>query len=278
MKVAAAQTEVSADISKNAEIIKRVLSQAASEGARLVNFCEGALSGYSKMQIASPDDWVSFDWERQEAELKGIADLCGKLGIFAVVGGAHRLTVTHRPHNSLYIFSDRGTLLTRYDKRFLSHSENADWYTPGRDPIIFEVNGYRFGCAICIEAQFYEVFVEYERLDVDAVLFSSYGLPGRFQIALRAHASLNCLWIIAATPAQRSEQGPAGILGPDGKWVTLCPTSGESTFVLAELDRAEPAYEVPMKLARPGRRLARLGDIYRERMADDPRSFDREQY
>jgi predicted amidohydrolase len=101
VKVAAAQTEVSVDISKNAEIIKSVLSQAASGGARLVNFCEAALSGYSKMQIASPDDWVSFDWDLQEAELKGIADACGKLGIFAVVGGAHRLTATHRPHNSL---------------------------------------------------------------------------------------------------------------------------------------------------------------------------------
>jgi predicted amidohydrolase len=123
------------------------------------------------MQIASPDDWAFFDWDLQEVELKGIADACGRLGIFAVVGGAHRLTTTHRPHNSVYIFSDRGKLLTRYDKRFLSHSENTDWYTPGRDPIIFEVDGYRFGCAICIEAQFYEVFAEYERLDVDAVLF-----------------------------------------------------------------------------------------------------------
>ena len=134
-----------------------------------------------------------------EHELRAIAALCAKLRVFAVIGGAHRLETTDRPHNSLYVFSDEGQLLTRYDKRYLSNSEVESWYTPGTSPILFEIDGYQFGCAICIEFQFYEVFAEYEQMGVDAVLFSSYGIPGRFQIALRAHAGLNCLWISAAT-------------------------------------------------------------------------------
>jgi hypothetical protein len=59
-------------------------------------------------------------------------------------------------------------------------------------------------CAICIESQFAEVFGEYERLGVDGDLFSSYGIPAYFQIASRAHAGLNCIWISAATPAQKA--------------------------------------------------------------------------
>ncbi len=105
------------------------------------------------------------------------------------------------PHNSLYIFSGSGALLTRHDKRFLSNSELDGWYTPGAAPIVVEVNGFRFGCAICIESQFPEIFSDYERMGVDGVIFESYGLPPHFQIALRAHAGLNCLWIAAATPA-----------------------------------------------------------------------------
>ncbi|RCK52324.1 hydrolase [Thalassospira profundimaris] len=278
MKIAAAQTAVSKNISTNAALIRQVISDVAQDGVRLVNFCEGALSGYSKAQIACPDDWRSFDWGVYEAELRSIADICGRLGVFAVVGGAHRLSAMKLPHNSVYVFSDSGDLLTRYDKRFLSNSEVNGWYTPGTEPIIFEVDGYRFGCAICIESQFPEVFIEYERLGADAVLFSSYGIPEHFQIALRAHAGLNCLWISAATPAQEAHKGSAGIIGPDGKWVALCQTCDDISFTTSVLDRLDPEYDVPLQKARPWRAKARLGEIYREKMTADHRSRNRNGY
>ncbi len=278
MKIAAAQTVVSSDITANGKAIRQVLSDAAEEGVRLVTFCEGALSGYSKAQIVDPDDWLSFDWNTHDAELRCIAALCAKLEIFAVVGGAHRLSQADRPHNSLYVLSDKGGLLTRYDKRFLSNSEVNDWYTPGTKPIVFEIEGYRFGCAICIESQFPEVFIEYERLGVDAVLFSSYGIPEHFQIALRAHAGLNCLWISAATPAQKAPKGPAGIIGPDGRWCAHCPASSTSGYSVSTLDRNDPVYDIPLHKARPWRTHARRGEIYREKMVIDPRSECRSEY
>jgi deaminated glutathione amidase len=278
LKIAAAQTTVSSDMTANGNAIRAMISSAAADGVRLVNFCEGSLSGYAKMEIRSQEDWQSFDWSTQEAELRQTAELCGRLRIFAVVGGAHRLQRGYPPHNSLYVFADTGGLLTRYDKRFLSNSEIGGWYTPGTEPVTFEVDGYRFGCAICIEAQFQEVFSEYERRGVDAVLFSSYGLPTRFQTALRAHAGLNCLWISAATPAQRAAQGPAGILGPDGKWIKRCQGVSEPGFSVTVLDRNDPAYQIPLQKARPWRVRARQGDIYREKMTNDPRSGDRTAY
>jgi predicted amidohydrolase len=278
VKIAAAQSFVSPDIATNGSAIRKMISSAAADGVRLVNFCEGALSGYAKMEILKQEQWQSFDWTVQEAELRAIADLCGQLQIFAVVGGAHRLRDGYPPHNSLYIFSDAGVLLTRYDKRFLSNSEIGGWYTPGTEPITFEVDGYRFGCAICIESQFQEVFSDYERLGVDGVVFSSYGLPTRFQIALRAHAGLNCFWVSAATPAQRAAQGPAGILGPDGKWSAQCQPSPESGLAVTVLNRDDPAYDIPLQKARPWRIRARQGDIYRQNMTDDPRSGNRSQY
>ncbi|PVB59498.1 carbon-nitrogen hydrolase family protein [Labrenzia sp. 011] len=278
MIIAAAQTLVSEDLSANAASIKLVLVDAAQQGARLVNFCEGALSGYSKAQIKSPENWASFNWAAQERELRSIANLCGELGIYAVVGGAHKLTASLRPHNSLYVFSDSGSLLTRYDKRFLSNSEINDWYTPGADPIIFEVDGYRFGCALCIESQFPEVFMEYERNGVDAVLFGSYGIPEYFQIALRAHAGLNCIWISAATPAQEAPNGPAGIVGPDGIWSSRSSENPISCFSMTVLDRSNPAYDIPLQKARPWRARARLGDIYQEKMVLDARSQNKSSY
>ncbi len=278
MKIAAAQTLVSSDIAANGAAIRTMLATAAGDGARVINFCEGALSGYSKLQMMHPDDWASFDWQQQEAELRAIASLCGELHIFAVIGGAHRLSGGYPPHNSLYVFSETGALLTRYDKRFLSNSELGGWYSPGTEPITFDVDGYRMGCAICIESQFPEVFEEYERLGVDAVLFSSYGIPDYFQIALRAHAGLNCIWIGAATPVQKAHKGPAGIIGPDGKWATQCPAAAEPNLATTVLDRDNPVYDIPLQKARPWRRRARKGDIYREQIVDDPRSRERGGY
>lgn len=278
MKVAAAQTPVSADIASNAAAIRNALEDAAAQDVRLVVFCEGALSGYAKAQIAHPDDWRHFDWATQETELRSIAALCARLNVGAVVGAAHRLSLTERPHNSLYVISPAGDLLTRYDKRFLSHSEVEDWYTPGTEPTLFDLNGLTFGCAICIESQFPEVFIDYAQRGADAVLFASYGIPQHFQVALRAHAGLNCMWIVGATPSQKAHKGPAGVIGPDGICTALGPAANVPALAVALLDRDDPAFDGPLNKARPWRSAARAGEIYRRRMVDDPRSRKRDEY
>ncbi|PKR59176.1 carbon-nitrogen hydrolase family protein [Thalassospira lohafexi] len=266
MKLAVAQTRVSRDISENGVAIRRAMKSAAHQGARVINFCEGALSGYAKSQIDRPDDWATFDWEQQESELAEIAKLSGELGIFAVVGAAHCHTDSDLPHNSLYIFDDNGAHLARYDKRFLSNTELDGWYVSGTKPVTFDVDGYRFGCAICIECQFPEVFREYEQVGADAVLFSSYGLGAFFDIALQAHAGFNCMWMSVATPMQSADAGAAGIIGPDGGWITRCvgPNSADMDLVITRLDRDDPVFDVPLNKARPWRAKARVGKIYRD--------------
>ena len=123
-------------------------------------------------------DWGLVDWVTLRNELKQIARQCAALGCWAVVGAPHRLSAGRRPHNSLYVFSDRGTLVTRYDKRRLSTAEVSYLYTPGTEPIVAEVDGFRLGLLICLESLFPELFVEYADMGVDAVLLSSAPDPG----------------------------------------------------------------------------------------------------
>ncbi|WP_225039772.1 LssY C-terminal domain-containing protein [Rhizobium sp. T1470] len=94
----------------------------------------------------------------------------------------------------------------------------------------------------------------------------------------RPHAGLNCIWIGAATPVQKATKGPAGIIGPDGNWVTQCPAVPEPSLATAVLDRDDPVYDIPLQKARPWRLKARQGDIYRERMVDNARSENRSDY
>lgn len=272
IKIAMAQSLITPDVHANGSHIRDLMSRAATDGARLVQFTEGALSGYSKAQIR---DWSAVDWQALREELEETAAHARRLGLWVVLGCNHRLTPPNRPHNSLYVISDEGRLIGRYDKRLCSHSEVTDWYTPGSSPFVFEVDRFRFGTLLCIEVQFPELFAEYERLGVDCLLFSAYSKDPMFGILAQAHAATNCYWLGLATPAQCSRDLPSAMIGPDGHVIDQAPATGTPAFVSTILNRTKPHYAIALTKARPWRALARRGDIYRIRVTPDERSADR---
>jgi predicted amidohydrolase len=266
LRIAVAQPAMSADARENGCTVRRMMREAADQGARLVHFPEGMLSGYAVEQVG---DWAEVDWTAVREELEAVAALAGELSLWVVLGSAHPLTPPNRPHNSLYVISDAGVLHDRYDKRICSHTEITRFYSPGFDPVVFEVDGFRFGCALCLEVHFPELFAEYERLGVDCLLLSAYPVASVFETEARAHAAINNYWMSLAVPAQTAHLFPAALIGPDGR--TIVRAGGEG-LVVGELDRDAPAFDVALRLARPWRALARAGDIYEERRVSDPRS------
>ncbi|WP_250305338.1 carbon-nitrogen hydrolase family protein, partial [Streptomyces sp. A 4/2] len=119
--------------------IRALMAEAAGAGARLVQFPEGAITYPSKHVMATgpdgelvPADWSRAAWDVMREEAESIATLAGELRMWTVFGSLHPLTPPNRPHNSLFVISDRGELVARYDKRFLSHTEVSYLYTPGR--------------------------------------------------------------------------------------------------------------------------------------------------
>jgi predicted amidohydrolase len=194
-----------------------------------------------------------------------------------VLGSVHRLTGPHRPHNSLYVLSDRGHVATRYDERMLSNTKISHMYTPGSTPLTFEVDGVRFGCSLGMEVHFPELFIEYERLDVDCVLFSSAGAgtySGIFATEAQAHAATNSYWVSFAMAAQHSVTAPSGVAGPGGDWLARCPRDGTPSVVVVDIDDSAESVEVAVARARPWRRTARSGG-YEPHIVRDPRSEDR---
>jgi predicted amidohydrolase len=191
--------------------------------------------------------------------------------LWVVVGCSHRLTPPHRPHNSLYVISGRGEVVTRYDKRFLSHTEIAGWHTPGRDPCVFELDGWRFGCALCIEVHFPEVFRQYAGLGVDCVLLSAYADDAMFGIQAQGYAASHSYWVSVSVPTQMSGGLSGRLIAPNGEVQSTARPSA-SGLAVDLLDEHCPRWEIALHRARPWRARARDGSIYHRWYVQDLRS------
>ncbi|RYG00076.1 MAG: carbon-nitrogen hydrolase family protein [Caulobacteraceae bacterium] len=265
------------------EEMRSLMRRARQAGARLIHFPEGATCSPNKrimsltgLREIGPSDWSRVEWAALRAELDAIRREAAKLGLWAVFGSVHPLTPPHRPHNSLYVVSDRGELVTRYDERMLSATKISFMYAPGRLPITFEVDGLRFGCTLGMEAHYPEIFGAYEALDVDCVLFSTTGETSpnapAFAAEVLGHASANSFWVSYAAHAAQSETVPSGIAAPDGLWAAQCTMDGQPSFAIATIT-VDPAHQ-----ARPWRRSARGGIYDAHQIHGDPKSERRDSF
>jgi len=264
-----AQMPITGDAAKNGLAIRSLMQEAGTQGARLIQFPEGALSGYAKNPIQS---WDEVNWNDVRGELESIADLSKQLGLWVVLGSAHPLSPPHWPHNSLYIISDEGEIVTRYDKRICSHTEVTRFYTPGTEPITFEVDGFKFGCLICIEINFPNLFIEYEKLGIDCLLLSSYPVDKIFYTKAQAYAAIHNFWIGLSVPTECLHLMKAGLIGPDGH--SVAEVHADLGVAVANLDAAAPQYNVALQHARPWRAKA-FADFEKGRLVLDTRSTDR---
>ncbi|MFF3129496.1 carbon-nitrogen hydrolase family protein [Streptomyces sp. NPDC057908] len=203
---------------------------------------------------------------------QAVADLAGELGLWVVFGSIHPLTPPHRPHNSLYVVSDEGALAARYDKRYLSNTELSYLYTPGTAPLVFEVDGLRFGTALCIEANFPELFEQYEQMDVDCVLISVMVDDAARAALAPAYATLYNYWVSYSVPAQFGATAPATITAPGGRRRASCSPDSWPGLAIADINLDTQDADIALRHARPWRRIARAG-LYASRVVTgDPRS------
>lgn len=254
---------------------RALMREAAAAGARVIHFPEGSLCSPGKRIMSSlgpekvgPADWTRCRWDVLREEIAAVCRSAKELGLWTVLGAPHQLSSDRRPHSSLYVISDRGELVTRYDERMLSNTKLSFMYTPGAMPVTFEVGALRFGCTLGMEAHYPELFIEYERLDVDVVLFSTTGGTA-FSAEVSGHAASNSYWASFSVHAQESVGAASGIAGPDGTWAARCAAEVKPGLAIADI-----AID-PTNPARPWRRTAR-GGLYRDHLAmDDRRSTER---
>lgn len=230
--------------------IRGFMKQAAEAGARMVHFPEGAICFPNKRLMSElgpeeigPSDWTKADWGVLQEELDRITALADELGIWTVIPSVHRLPGIDRPHNSMYVVSDQGKVVARYDERTLSTTKVTWMYTPGKQPVTFDVDGFRFGLALGLDVLFPELFTEYDQLGADGVLvsYATNGVSHHEHVAVQARgcAVNNTCWIGFAVSANPTGGLESGVIDPRGEWVVQAPADGSPAIVLTDLHHAE---------------------------------------
>lgn len=175
LSIATCQFPTSADIESNYQHIARLMKQAKDQGADVAHFPEACLSGYAGADLETLEsiNWVSL--KKLTFKLIGLAK---DLELWTILGSTHQLSPPNKPHNSLYIISDEGALIDRYDKRFCAGDASETvgdlaHYTSGNHFSVFDIKDIRCGALICHDYRYPELYREYKRRGVQ-LMFHSY--------------------------------------------------------------------------------------------------------
>lgn len=266
MWIAALQTVATPSVERNLDTARRLIAEAAQDGAQLVALPENfAFMGHSdtdKLALAEAPG----DGPIQQT----LADAARQHGVW-VIGGTLPLRsgLPDRVFNSSCVYSPAGHLVARYDKIHLFRYDNGrESYDEGRvlqagtTPVACDVGGLRLGLSICYDLRFPELYrrLMHPPCDLIAVPAAFTHTTGRahWEVLLRARAIENQCYVIA--PAQgglhengRRTFGHSLIVDPWGEVLAL-REFGEGV-VMAELDVARMA-EVRAQLPALTHRLA----------------------
>jgi nitrilase len=247
MRIAALQTVATPSVERNLDTARRLIAEAAQEGAQLVAlpeyFCFMGQRDSDKLALAETPG----DGPIQQM----LADAAREHGLW-VIGGTLPLRTgsPDRVFNACCVYSPAGQLAARYDKIHLFRYDNGrESYDEGRvlqagtTPVACDVGGLRLGLSICYDLRFPELYrrLMHPPCDLLAVPAAFTHTTGRahWEVLLRARAIENQCYVIA--PAQgglhengRRTFGHSLIVDPWGE-VKALQEVGEGV-VMAELD------------------------------------------
>jgi predicted amidohydrolase len=144
MIIALASPRVASTLDDGLARVERCLSDAAAQGAEIVCFPEAYLPGLRGQDF----DVFAYEPPDQERALEAVSALA-RTHKLATILGMERITVAGR-QIAACIFDAQGRIQGFQTKNQLDPTEDP-FYVPGSGRQIFEVNGVKFGVAICHE-------------------------------------------------------------------------------------------------------------------------------
>jgi predicted amidohydrolase len=240
MIIALASPRAATSVDDALDRIRRMVGDAAARGAAVVCFPEAYLPGLRGLDF----EVAPFDREQQERALAAVSD-CARAHGIAVVLGMEWIADGGRRIASVVIGAD-GAMQGVQAKTQLDPTEEP-LYAHGDGRRIFEVDGVKFGVAICHEAFRYPETVRWAAVRGAKIVFhphctgsdragpelARWGSPDApyYEKATMCRALENGIFFASVNYAFRYQESATTIVGPSGELVAHLPYGEEGVLV-----------------------------------------------
>ena len=257
MIIALASPRIASTLDAGLETVKRLMSEAAAQGAEIVCFPESYLPGLRGQDFAV----LPFDQADQARTLQAVQQWSRSQRI-ATILGMERLTAAGR-ENVAVVIDAQGQIQGYQTKNQLAPSEDP-FYVPGQTRQLFEINGVKFGIAICHEGWRYPETVRWaatrgakivfhphhtgsDQTGVALTQWASRGGP-YYEQAMLMRSRENTIYFASVNYALRYQESATCVIDPSGECQAYLPY-GEEGVLVQEIDVEQATGLLAMRYA-----------------------------
>ena len=242
MIIALASPRVASSLDDGLDQIERWLSEASAKGAEIVCFPEAYLPGLRGQDF----DVFPFDRTQQERALEAVTSLARQYAV-ATIMGMERVTDAGR-QIAAYVFDACGEIQGYQAKTQLDPSEDQ-FYVHGDSRRLFEINGVKFGIAICHEGWRYPETVRWAAVrgakivfhpqhtgsEREGVRLTQWGAADGpyYEKAMMMRSRENTIYFASVNYALRFQESATSLIAPSGECQAFLPYGQEGVLVQA---------------------------------------------
>jgi predicted amidohydrolase len=239
MKIALASPRVASSLDEGLDNVKRLMSEASAQGAKIVCFPEAYIPGLRGQDF----EVYPFDITHQEKTFRAVGEWARAYSL-ATILGMERITEDGRQIVAV-TFDASGQILGYQTKNQLDPSEDR-FYVPGNTRQLFEVNGVKFGVAICHEGWRYPETVRWAAVRGAKIVFhpqltgyekagirrTKWGEDGPYyEKAMMMRALENTIYFASINYAVRFQEAATSLIAPSGQCQAYLPYGEEGVLV-----------------------------------------------
>jgi predicted amidohydrolase len=242
MIIALASPGVALSLDEGLDKIKRFLSEASAQGAEIVCFPEAYLPGLRGVGI----DVLHFGQSEHARVLQVVAQWARTYAVGTILG-MERLTAAGR-QIAAYVIDASGQIQGYQTKNQLDPTEDP-FYVPGDARRLFEINGTKFGVAICHEGWRYPETVRWAAVrgakivfhphhtgsDQEGVRLTQWGATSApyYEKAMMCRGLENTIYFASVNYALRFQESATSLIDPSGRCQAYLPYGQEGVLVQA---------------------------------------------
>ena len=256
-KVAAIQMASGPNVAGNLNEARRLIAEAAEQGARLV-----VLPEFFAIMGMSEQDKIDAREQPGQGMIQSFLSETARRHKIWLVGGSIPLAASApgKVLNSCLVFDEQGEQVARYDKIHLfslelgnEHYDEAKTIEPGNQVVVLDSPFGRIGLAVCYDLRFPELFRAMKDVDIIVLPSAFTETTGKmhWEVLVRARAVENLAYVIAAAQggyhvSGRETHGNSMIVGPWGRVLDRLPRG--SGVVIAEVNSS---YQASLRASLP---------------------------